>query len=85
MLCLVLNLKISDFLIPALTNNTRNVGNKQKMTKEKIFESYNEINLGQNKICLKCIESNKASFFSKPISIWKVGKNMNQNQIKYCL
>lgn len=44
------------------------------MTIEKIFETYNEINLGQNPICAKCIESNNASFFSKPISSWKVGK-----------
>ena len=44
------------------------------MTIDIIFDTYNEINLGQNQICKKCIESNNSTFFSKPISIWKVGK-----------
>tara|TARA_R110002124_G_scaffold48026_4_gene142192 strand:+ start:14703 stop:15416 length:714 start_codon:yes stop_codon:yes gene_type:complete len=44
------------------------------MTTDKIFEFYNEIKLGQNDICRRCMESNNTSFFSKPISIWKVGK-----------
>ena len=45
--------------------------------KEKIFNYYNKINLGQNDICRKCNESNNSSSFSKPISIWKVGKEFN--------
>ncbi len=43
------------------------------MTKEELFESYKNLNLGKNPICEKCIEFNNSSFFSKPISVWKVG------------
>lgn len=49
------------------------------MTQEQIFEEYKRIDLGQNPICKKCIESNIDSFLSRPISTWKVGTEY-QNQ-----
>lgn len=51
---------------------------------DQIFESYNEIKVGQNVICKKCIETNNKSFFSKPISVWKVGSEY-KNQLNKIL
>lgn len=54
------------------------------MTLEKIFEFYNEIELGRNSICNKCIRLNTKNNtnLSKPISIWKVGENYKTDKHK---
>lgn len=52
------------------------------MTKEEIFDSYKNLNLGKNPICERCIESNNSSFFSKPISVWKIGDDFQNESNK---
>ena len=51
------------------------------MTINKVFDLYKNLEIGQNSICQKCIGVNN-SHFSKPISIWKVGRNFAEDEHK---
>lgn len=51
------------------------------MSLDKIFDLYGKLELGKNSICKKCVSINGSSF-SKPISIWKVGKNFPEDEYK---